>query len=131
MLSVNDIETEAVPIVDVPIVDVHVVTIEEHKQIWVECEEKKIEPRIVLKDIAKTQRSSTKAIREYMKENQITNLDCGNNWFITCEEVQKVSYSEDTCGPYMTAIELERLKREQTICRDSFKTLPPPKRQCL
>ena len=124
MQSVNEIDATT-------IVDEVTVSIEEHKRNWVDCEEQKIEPRLVLKDIAKTQRSATKAIREYMNENHITNMNCGNDWFITCEEVQKVSYSEDICGPYMTPIELERLKREQTTCRNSFKTLPPPKRQCL
>jgi uncharacterized ferredoxin-like protein len=127
MQSVNEIET----VNAIEVVDEVAVSIEEHKQIWVECEEKKIEPRLVLKDIAKTQRSATKAIREYMNENHITNMNCGNDWFITCEEVQKVSYSEDICGPYMTQIELERLKRDNTTLRNAFKTLPPPKRQCL
>ena len=112
-------------------VDDIAITIEEHKQLWVECEEKKVEPRLVLKALAKTQRPATKAIREYMKENQITNLNCGNDWFITCEEVQKVSYSEDICGPYMTADELDRLKRDNINVTNSFKTLPPLKRQCL
>jgi uncharacterized ferredoxin-like protein len=124
MSSVDDIEITSS-------VDDIAITIEEHKQLWVECEEKKIEPRLVLKDIAKTQRPATKAIREYMKENQITNLNCGNDWFITCEEVQKVSYSEDICGPYMTPDELDRLKRDNLNVKNSFKTLPPLKRQCL
>jgi hypothetical protein len=104
-------------------------SIEEHKRIWVECEEEKLQPRLVLKHIGKKQRASTKFIREYMEENHIARFECGMGWIQTCEEVEKVTFSEDVCSSYMEAETLERLKKEQTTRRPSFKTLPPPKRQ--
>ena len=104
-------------------------SIEEHKSAWVSCEEEKTIPRQSLKDIGKRQRPSTKAMKEFMEHNDLESLDCGSGWVMTCEEVEKVTFSEDVCSSYMAVGELERLKKEQTKCRAIFKTLPPPKRQ--
>ena len=109
--------------------DSPILSIDEYKQLWVECEEKKLEPRLALKLIGKTQGPARKAIRLYMEEHQITNLDCGSGWFMTLEETEKVTFSEDICGPYMEPAELARLKQEQKKRCSRFKILPPPKRQ--
>jgi hypothetical protein len=106
-----------------------VLSIEDYKQLWVECEENKTEPRLALKLIGKTQGPARKAIRLYMEENQITNLDCGSGWFMTLEETEKVSFSEDICGPYMEPAQMARLKQEQKKRCSVFKTLAPPKKQ--
>lgn len=106
-------------------------SIDEYKQLWVTCEEQKLEPRLALKQISKTQCPATKAIRAFMEENNITSLECGSGWVLTCEDVERVAYSEDVCRPYMDAGELARMKREQTKRSSSFKTRPPPKRQRL
>ena len=103
-------------------------SIDDYKSLWVDCEEKKMEPRLVLKSIAKEQRAATKALRSYMEENLLTSLDCGQGWHITCEETEKITFSEDICSPYMEPVELARLKREQTKRKSSFKILPPPKK---
>jgi hypothetical protein len=104
-------------------------SIEEYKALWIQCEEEKMGPRQAMKQIAKTQRPATKFIREYMVENHLTDFDCGSGWAITCEEVEKVGFSEDICSPYMATDELARLKREQTKQRQTYKTIPPTKRQ--
>jgi hypothetical protein len=128
MSSIHEEENEDTPVLSIEedSEDTRVLSIEEYKQQWVACEEKKIEPRQVLKQIGKTQRPATKAIRLFMDEHQLTSLDCGGGWFITCEEVEKVSFSEDICSSYMEPVALERLKKEQVKRRSTFKTLPPP-----
>ena len=107
-----------------------VLSIDEYKELWVRCEEDKREPRLALKLIGKTQGPARKAIRLYMEENQIANLDCGSGWCMTLEEKEKVSFSEDICGPYMEPAELARLKQEQKKRCAVFKTLAPTKKQC-
>jgi hypothetical protein len=97
----------------------------EARQLWVDCEERKIAPRLALKEIGKTQRPATKVIRSHMEETQLMNFDCGNGWAVTRDEVEKVTFSEDICTPYMDPQELERLKKEQIKVRSAFKTLPP------
>jgi hypothetical protein len=113
----------------IPVDDSSVLSIDDYKQLWVECEEKKNEPRLALKLIGKTQGPARKAIRLHMEENQITNLDCGSGWCMTLEETEKVSFSEDICGPYMEPAQMERLKQEQKKRCSVFKTLAPPKKQ--
>jgi hypothetical protein len=105
-----------------------VMSIEDHKAAWVACEEEKDVPRQSLKEIGKRQRPSTKAMKEYMESNGLESLECGSGWTMTCEEVEKVTFSEDVCSSYMATEELDRLKKEQTKCRAVFKTLPPTKR---
>jgi len=105
-------------------------SIEEYKQLWVKCEEQKLEPKTLLKHIGKEQRPATKAIRTFMEENSIASLECGSGWVLTYEDVERVVFSEDVCSPYMDAVELARMKREQTKRSASFKTRPPPKRKC-
>ena len=103
-------------------------SIEEHKVLWMTCEESKSVPRTKLKEIAKKQRISTKALRSHMENEELDRLDCGGGWFMTHESVDKVTFTEDVCGPYMDAHALERLKQEQTKRKSMFKTVAPVKR---
>jgi hypothetical protein len=103
-------------------------SIDDHKLLWMTCEESKAAPRTQLKEIAKKQRGATKALRTYMEDNELDRLDCGGGWFMTYESVEKVTYTEDVCGPYMDALALERLKQEQKKRKSTFKTIPPAKR---
>jgi hypothetical protein len=103
-------------------------SIEDHKLVWMTCEESKSVPRTKLKEIAKKQRTSTKALRAHMEDEELDRLDCGGGWFMTHESVEKVTFTEDVCGPYMDAHTLERLKQEQKKRKSMFKTIPPAKR---
>jgi hypothetical protein len=103
-------------------------SIDDHKITWITCEESKLVPKTQLKEIAKKQRASTKALRIFMEENEIERLDCGAGWFLTYESVEKVTFTEDVCGSYMDAGVLERLKQEQKKRKSSFKTIPPAKK---
>jgi hypothetical protein len=105
------------------------VSISEHKLVWMTCEEAKVAPRTQLKEIAKKQRNATKALKALMEEKELDHLDCGGGWSMTYESVEKVTYNEDVCGPYMDAPTLERLKQEQKKRKTTFKTIPPAKRQ--
>jgi hypothetical protein len=109
-------------------IDVPCPTIDEHKALWVDCEQSKEGPRKVLKDISKKQRPSTKALQTYMEEASVDRMDCGGGWFMTHESVEKVTYSEDVCGSYMAPADMERLKREQGQQKSSFKIVRPTKR---
>ena len=103
-------------------------TIDDHKTIWITYEESKVAPRSQLKEIAKKQRPSTKALQTHMEDNELDRLDCGGGWFMTYESVEKVTFNEDVCGPYMEAKALERLKQEQKKRKSTFKTVPPTKK---
>jgi hypothetical protein len=109
--------------------DSTILSIDDHKLTWVRCEQEKLEPRLALSRIGKEQGPARKAIRLYMEENQITKFDCGSGWYLTLEETEKVTFSEDVCGPYMQPTELARLKQEQRKRCASFKTVAPPKKQ--
>tara|TARA_B110000046_G_scaffold132954_1_gene139348 strand:- start:2423 stop:2764 length:342 start_codon:yes stop_codon:yes gene_type:complete len=103
-------------------------SIEEHKQKWVECEEQKSSPRQRLRMISKEQKDHTKAIRAFMEASELSELDCGNGWSIVWQEKENVAFSEDVVVPYMDTASLERLKREQKKRKSVFKTVPPAKR---
>ena len=102
--------------------------IEELKIKWVELEEKKYEPKKVLRDIAKEQRPITKSIREYMVENDLDRLDCGSGWSMTIGEVEHVPFCEDVCSSYMEPEDLSRMKSEQKKRKCVFKIVRPTKR---
>ena len=103
------------------------ISIDEHKQKWVECEEQKASPRQKLRKIAKEQKDHTKAIRMFMEANELSKIECGDGWSMTLEEKDQVVFSEDVVVPYMEPSSLERLKREQKKRKSTFKTVRPPK----
>jgi hypothetical protein len=103
-------------------------TIEQHKALWMECEESKMAPRLVLKGIAQKQRPSTKALRAYMEDHELDVIDIGAGWSIQYECGDKVVFNEAVCESYMDSSTMERFKQEQRKRKVTFKTITPAKK---
>jgi hypothetical protein len=104
-------------------------SIDEHMNTWVECEEQKSAPKLVLKEINAKQRIATKAIKLHLATNNLRHLDLPMGYRHTVEDVEKLSLNEDVCTPYLTPDVLHRMITEQTTCKPCFKVIRPSKKE--
>lgn len=100
--------------------------IEEHKQLWRDCEQERAALREQIKVIGKRQRDSSRALREYMEQNAIEALDCGDGWTMVRSEVESVAYTEDACERYLSPDQMESIKRDCTRVRKRYKVSRTP-----
>lgn len=98
-----------------------------HKLVWLECELAKEDPRTLLREISKRQKSATKALQAYMKDTDCDILDCGSGWSLASKCKEHTTFTEDVCGSYMSDSTMEKLKTENTQQRISFATRRPAK----
>ena len=103
-------------------------TLDDHKLLWIAYEGAKLVPRTQLKEITKKQRPSTKVLQTSMEENGTERMHLGDGWYMTHTNVETVTYNEDVCTSYLTPDVLERLKKENTKRKNTFKTIPPTKK---
>ena len=96
--------------------------IEQDKQMWVRCELQKAEFTSQLRAITKEQRPYTRNIRQYMTDTNLEELTLGPNHVMHRTEVEHVSYSEQTCQPYINAELLTEFKRQNTKKRIRYST---------
>ena len=104
-------------------------SIDEHMDTWVACEERKEAPQSVLKKINTEQRAATKAIKQHLATNKLSHIDLPKGYRHTFEDVEKLSLNEDVCTPYISPDVLHRMITEQTTCRPCFKVIRPSKKK--
>jgi hypothetical protein len=97
-------------------------TTEQDKQMWIRCELQKAELTTQLRAVTKEQRPYTRSIRKYMTDHNLEELTLGPNYVMHRTEVEHVSYSEQTCQPYMDAELLTEFKRQNTKKRIRYST---------
>ena len=96
-------------------------TIDEHKQLWRECQEAVVELQRQVRALRKRQQTSTKALQAHMTDTGLASLDCGGGWTLACDEVERVTYTEEACSPYVTPEDLETIRRSCTRSRKRFR----------
>jgi hypothetical protein len=104
-------------------------SIEEHKARWCEYEHAKQDPKKALATLNKSQRVHTKAIQDYMTEQNLESLECGEGLVVTLTAAERVTFNEDVCSQYMAQAELERLKCANTRQTVQFRVVQPKRKR--
>ena len=97
----------------------------EHKALWCKYEHDKQDPKKALAALNKNQRMYTKAIQDYMTEQNLESLECGEGLVVTLTAAERITFNEDVCSQYMVPAELARLKCANTRQTVQFRVIQP------
>lgn len=97
-------------------------TLEQHVEAYVALEKDKVEPKQVLKDLAKRQRVHRKFLQTYMEEHGVDEIPLGDLGTTMCRQTaSKVKFSEERLVSFLEdPSQVERYKEENTEDRTSF-----------